>query len=215
MFSYNMPVHYLGPNPSTGSHPASVWPKVAADSFVSPFSSIIGDVTVGPKVFIAPLVSVRADEGSPFHIGEGSNLQDGVILHGLKEGRVRVNGRLYSIYLDRNVTAAHGAIIHGPAALGSGAFVGFQSLVFQAVVGADVYIANNAVVSGKVTIADGRFVPPGAIIDTQEKADLLGPRPESAAEFARAVQAINRDFAAGYSLMFGKSRCTCGLACEA
>lgn len=77
-----------------------------------------------------------------------------------------------------------------------------------------MYISNNAVVTGKVVIEDDRFIPPGAVIDTQEKADQLGQRPKDAEEFAKEVQRINRDFSSSYSLVFGKNRCTCGLACN-
>ncbi|WP_337995015.1 hypothetical protein [Paenibacillus thermotolerans] len=63
-------------------------------------------------------------------------------------------------------------------------------------------------------IKDGRFVPPGAVIDTQEKADRLGPVPKDAEEFAKEVQRINQEFSWSYPLLFGKHRCTCGLACD-
>jgi carbonic anhydrase len=211
---YNAFIHFISSNPATGFNPKAARPVIERGAFVSPFSSVIGDVTVKEGTFIAPNVSVRADEGTPFHIGEGTNLQDGVILHGLKDGRVQVNGRNYSIYIDRSASIAHGAIIHGPAFIGQGSFVGFQSLVFQAVVGNDVYISNNAVVTGKVAIKEGRFVPPGAVIDTQEKADQLGFVPKDAQEFSKEVARVNRDFSSSYSLLFGKQRCTCGLACN-
>ncbi|GAA3325448.1 hypothetical protein GCM10020331_057390 [Ectobacillus funiculus] len=31
------------------------------------------------NVYVAPNVSIRADEGTPFYIGSNTNLQDGVI----------------------------------------------------------------------------------------------------------------------------------------
>lgn len=211
---YNHWVRFIGPNPVTSFNPQAVEPRIEPGTFVGPFSSIIGDVTVKTGTFIAPNVSVRADEGTPFYIGEGCNLQDGVILHGLKEGRVRANGRLYSVYVDRSVTIAHGAIVHGPVYIGQEAFIGFRSLVFQAIVGRRAYISNDAVVTGRVIVGDDRFVPPGAVIDTQEKADKLGFRPKDAEEFAKEVRRVNREFTGSYSLMFGRHRCSCGLACD-
>ncbi|TYP73377.1 DapH/DapD/GlmU-related protein [Paenibacillus methanolicus] len=212
---YNQFVRFIGVNPATPFHAESLSPRIAPTAFIGPFSSVIGGVAIGDRVFVAPNVSIRADEGTPFHIGEGSNLQDGVILHGLKDGRVLVGGQPYSIYVDRSVSLAHGAIVHGPAYIGEQSFVGFQSLVFQAIVGSNVHIANNAVVIGNVTIANDRFVPPGAMIDTQEKADRLKPIPQDKEAFAAEVQRVNREFAASYSLMFGKRRCSCGIACDA
>jgi carbonic anhydrase/acetyltransferase-like protein (isoleucine patch superfamily) len=211
---YNMLVRFISPNPAASACPPAAQPSIEEGAFIGPFSSVIGSVTIRKLSFIAPNVSIRADEGAPFYIGEGTNLQDGVILHGLKEGRVQVHGEPYSIFIDRSVTVAHGAIVHGPVFIGSGSFVGFHSLVFHAVVGSNVYISNNAVVTGKVTIRDDRFIPPGAIIDTQEKADRLGTRPTDAEQFSKEVARINRDFSSSYSLAFGSSRCSCGLACE-
>lgn len=211
---YNQWVRFISPNPITSFNPQAEEPLIEPGVFVGPFSSVIGDVTIKTGTFIAPNVSVRADEGTPFYIGEGCNLQDGVILHGLKDGRVQVYGRSYSVYIDRSVTVAHGAIVHGPVFVGEDAFIGFRSLVFQAIVGRQTYISNYAVVTGKVTIGDNRFVPPGAVIDTQEKADQLGYRPKDAEEFAKEVQRVNREFASSYPLLFGQHRCSCGLACN-
>jgi carbonic anhydrase/acetyltransferase-like protein (isoleucine patch superfamily) len=211
---YNCFVRFISANPATNFNPQSVQPQIDESAFIGPFSSVIGDVTILKNTFIAPNVSIRADEGTPFYIGEGSNLQDGVILHGLKLGRVQVQDRHYSIFIDRSVTVAHSALVHGPVFIGEGSFVGFQSLVFQAVVGKNVYISNYTVVTGKVVIPDNRFIPPGAVIDTQAKADQLGDRPKDAAEFTEAVLRVNRDFSSSYSLVFGANRCTCGLACD-
>ncbi|MFC0213590.1 carbonate dehydratase [Paenibacillus chartarius] len=207
-------VHFMDSAPSTSFNSSPVAPQIDETAFVGPFSSVIGDVRIERNVFIAPNVSVRADEGSPFHIGEGTNLQDGVIVHGLKQGRVKVNGRDYSVYVDRSVSVAHGAVVHGPVYIGEGTFVGFKAIVLQAIIGRGVYISHNAIVTGNVSIAPERFVPPGAIIDTQEKANLLSSRPKDKEEFAKEVQRVNREFAASYSLMFGKERCSCGMACD-
>lgn len=206
-------VHYIGPSPVTSFQPKSMYPAIDPTAFVGPFSSVIGDVTIKPHVFIAPHASIRADEGSPFYIGERASLQDGVILHGLYDERVEVKGRHYSIYIDRDVSITHGAIVHGPAYIGERSFVGFQSLVFQAIVGSNVYISSNAVVTGHIVVDSHRFVPPGAVIDTQQKADELPPIPRNADEFAAAVRAVNREFTSSYTLLFGNRRCSCGLAC--
>lgn len=178
------------------------------------FSSVIGDVTVKENVFIAPLVSVRADEGTPFLIGRDSNLQDGVILHGLEHGSVTVRGREYSIFIGSRVSCAHGSIIHGPCMLGDDVFIGFSAIVFGAVVGAGSYISAGALVTGGVTLAEKRFVAPGMIVDTQPEADALPCAPKDLSEFAAEVIHVNTEFPRAYSLMFGPTRCSCGLACD-
>lgn len=210
----NLYAHFIGANPSTSFNPNSIFPSIDATAFVGPFAVIIGNVIIKNNVFIAPNVTIRADEGSPFFIGSNTNLQDGVVLHGLLEGRVTVDGKEYSIYIADHVSCAHGCLIHGPCLLGKHVFVGFDAIIFNAIIGDGSYISTNAVVTNGVEIAPGRFVPAGAVIDTQSKADALGPVPHDQEEFAEEVQRINHEFPSAYSLMFGSIRCSCGLACD-
>jgi carbon dioxide concentrating mechanism protein CcmM len=74
------------------------------------------------------------------------------------------------------------------------------------------FISYNAVVTNGVRIPPGRFVPPGANIDSQEKADALSTVPKDSKEFAHEVQRVNHEFPASYHLLFGKNRCSCGFA---
>lgn len=212
--TFNINAHFIGPNPRTSFNPRSVRPRIASSAYVGPFSSVIGDVIVKRNVFIAPNVSIRADEGFPFYIGANTNIQDGVILHGLQHGRVQHGNRTYSIYIGEHVSCTHGCIIHGPCKLGDHVFVGFHSIVLNAIVGEGCYISANALVTGGITVKPDRFVPPGAIIDTQDKADALGPVPDSQKEFAEEVQHVNNEFPAAYALLFGATRCSCGISCD-
>jgi hypothetical protein len=70
----------------------------------------------------------------------------------------------------------------------------------------------DSVVTNGVIIAPNRFVPPGAHIDTQEKADVPSKVPNDSKEFANQVQRVNQEFSASYHLLFGKQRCSCGFA---
>ncbi|MDR7072476.1 carbonate dehydratase [Fictibacillus barbaricus] len=203
---------FISPNPITSFNPIQISPTIDKSAFVSPFTSVIGDVVLRKNVYVAPLVSIRADEGTPFYIGSNTNLQDGVILHGLLNKLVEVKGKDYSIYISKDVSVAHGALIHGPCYIGKKVFVGFKTIVYDAIVESGVFIANNAVVTNGVHIAKNRFVPPGAYIDSQKKADSLSRVPADNKEFAREVQRVNQEFPAAYNLLFGDSRCSCGMA---
>ena len=207
-------VYFIGPNPLTSFNPTSIAPSIDPSSFIGPFSVIIGDVTIGQNVFIAPNVVIRADEGTPFHVGSNTNLQDGVILHGLKDGRILVDDREYSIFIGDNVSCTHGCIIHGPCRVDNNVFVGFNAIVFNAIIGEGSYISANALVAEGVKIAPNRFVPARAIIDTQTKANALVPVTAAQEEFAAEVLHVNQEFPAAYLLMFGSIRCSCGLACD-
>lgn len=207
-------VPFIGPNPKTSFNSKKIYPCVDSTAFIGPFSTVIGDVTIKENVFVAPNVSIRADEGTPFFIGANTNIQDGVILHGLKDGRVTVSNKKYSIYISEGVSCTHGCIIHGPCKLGSNVFIGFNAIVFNATIGSGSYISVNALITGGVRIASNRFVPAGAIIDTQHKADTLERILKTQEEFIREVQHVNKEFPAAYSTLFGSSRCTCGLECD-
>lgn len=211
IFNLNTHPHVISPNPPTEFNKISKSPTIDSSSFIGPFSSIIGDVTIDKNVFIACNVVVRCDEGSPFFIGENSNLQDGVILHGLARKKVLVNNKKYSIYIGKSVSCAHGSIIHGPCFLNDDVFVGFNSTVFYAIVGKGTYISSNCLITGGIKIESNKFVPPGSVIDSQEKADILPNIPKNKDELAKNVQEINNLFPYSYSTMFGEGRCSCGL----
>ena len=203
---------FISPNPVTSFNPVERYPTIDDTAFISQFSSVIGDVYIRDNVYIAPNVTVRADEGTPFHIGSNVNLQDGVILHGLVDRRFPVGKRSYSIFIGNEVTVAHGALVHGPCFIGNNVFVGFKAIVYNAMVENGSFISYNAVVTNGVRIAPNRFVPPGAHIDTQEKADALSRVPNDSREFAIEVQRVNQEFPASYHLLLGNNRCSCGFA---
>ena len=206
--------YFVGPNPCTTFVETSAFPKIDSSVFIGPFSSVIGDVTISSNVFIACNVAIRADEGTPFYIGEDSNLQDGVILHGLAHKYVSIKHKKYSIYIGNRVSCAHGCVVHGPCYVGNNTFVGVNSVIFNASVARDCFIGTGAIVTNGVVIKSNKFVPPGAIIDTQKKADALGPVPTSSEEFTKEVLSINTEFPCSYSLLFGNTKCSCGLCCD-
>jgi carbonic anhydrase/acetyltransferase-like protein (isoleucine patch superfamily) len=203
---------FISPNPITSFNPVQCYPKIDETAFVSQFSSVIGDVTIKNNVYVAPNVSIRADEGTPFYIGANTNIQDGVVLHGLLNRRICDGCKCYSIFIGDQVTIAHGALVHGPCLIEDKVFVGFNAIVYNAIVGKGSFISYNAVVTNDVHIPPNRFVPPGANIDSQEKANALSRVPEDSKEFAREVQRVNQEFPASYHMLFGKNRCSCGIA---
>jgi len=210
---YNIYSYFVGTNPPTSWNPCPKPPKIHQTALLSPFTFVAGDVTIQENTYVAPFVSIRADEGTPFYIGRNTNLQDGVILHGLKEKYVDKNNQRFSIYIGNGVSCAHGSLIHGPSLIEDDVFIGFKAIVYNAVVGKGSFISSAAVVTAGVTLKPNSFVPPGAYIDTQAKADSLKAVPTTEEEFAKEVQRVNQEFPSAYSLLLGKTRCSCGLAC--
>ncbi|MEI7637479.1 MAG: carbonic anhydrase [Syntrophus sp. (in: bacteria)] len=156
-------------------------PVLDPTAYVHPLAAVIGNVILGKNVMVSPFASVRGDEGQPLFVGDNANVQDGVVIHALEtemNGQVieknlcEVEGKKYAVYVGSRVSLAHQVQIHGPAVVLDETFVGMKSLVFKAFVGKNCVIEPGCILMG-VTIADGRYVPAGSVIKTQEQADKL------------------------------------------
>ena len=172
-------------------------PIVHPTAFVHPNASVIGHVVLGPRVHVASEAAVRADEGTPFFVGADTNIQDGVVLHALKRQWVQVGEKKWAIYIGERVSLAHQALVHGPCFIGDDTFVGFKAVVHNAVLGSHCSVGIGAIVVG-VEVPDGRFVPPGTIVDTNEKAQALPPAQAHHHHFNEDVVEVNRGLASAY-----------------
>jgi carbonic anhydrase/acetyltransferase-like protein (isoleucine patch superfamily) len=183
-------------------------PNIHYTAFVHPKACVIGQVSLGKDVFVGPFSSIRGDEGLRIHIGDHSNVQDGVILHGLKnfdqgkmlhKNAVTVKNQIYSIYIDERVSVTHQAHIHGPARVDSDVFIGMQSLVFDSYIQEGAVLEPGCKVIG-VMIPKNRYVPAGQVITSQLEADKL---PEITPEYVysgmnQKVTEVNIELAKGY-----------------
>ena len=183
-------------------------PKIHETAYVHSFSNIIGDVHIGSKVLIAPGTSIRADEGTPFYIGESTNIQDGVVIHGLEQGRVTGDDdNSYSVWVGKNTSLTHMSLIHGPAYVGDDCFIGFRSTVFNARVGNGCIVMMHVLIQD-VEIPPGKYIPSGAVITNQQQADRLPDVQDSDVKFATHVIGVNDALRTGY-------RCADNIACLA
>lgn len=190
----------IGINPVTTFTPKNYRPQIDKNSFVQPNASVLGAVILSEGVLVSPFASIRGDEGTPIYIGKNSNVQDGVVIHGLEKQFVEHDGLGYSVYIGENVSLAHQSQVHGPAKIGNNTFVGMQSFVFKADIADNVVIEPCAKVIN-VKIASGRYVPAGEIIKTQEQADKLPLiTPEySMKNLNNDVVHVNEELNKGYS----------------
>lgn len=172
---------WVGPNVKTSFNPDVDAPTLASTSRVHPLAAVTGSVTLGERVYVAPFASIRGDEGQNIFIDDESNVQDGVVVHGLEtfeggkelvENEVRVGDRAYSVHVGKRVSLAHQSQVHGPAQIGHDTFIGMQALVFRADIGDHVVVEPGAKIIG-VRIAPGRYVPALTAITTQAQADSL------------------------------------------
>ncbi len=183
-------------------------PAVDGSAFVDPLANVLGHVQVGRNVYVGPFASIRGDEGQPIFIGDGANVQDGVVVHALETvqdgepvvGRTyNVGGRNYAVFIGKRVSIAHQALVHGPARVDDNVFIGMQAMVFKAAIGEGAVIEPGAKVIG-VTVPPHRYVPAGQTVSDQKVADAL-PQITDKYPFRGlndAVVHVNTSFAAGY-----------------
>ena len=173
-------------------------PKIHPTAYVHPTASVIGWVELGREVNVAADTSVRADEGAPFYIGDRSNVQDGVVLHALKDKWVMVEGRRWAIWIGPDCSLAHQALVHGPSMIGAKTFIGFKAIVHDAIIGEGCFIGLGAVVVG-VEIPPRKRVPNGWIVDSPEKVKELPDVEHAHAHFNEDVVQVNRGLVVAYA----------------
>ncbi len=135
------------PNIQTDFNPNATHPRISKYAYIDPFALVLGDCEIGKLVLVAPFAVCRGDEGIPIHVGDYSNMQDGVILHALEttshgknldDRRYSAEGSLlkandigfkngFAIHIGDKVSLAHGVQVHGPAYIGNDTFVGMKS----------------------------------------------------------------------------------------
>ena len=121
---------------------------IGKDHFVAPDATLVGDITLEAGVSIWFQVVIRA-ENDRIAIGEGSNIQDGSVLH-VDPG--------YPLTIGRNVSVGHKVMLHG-CTVGAGSLVGINSVVMNgAKIGKGVLIGANTL------IAEGKEIPDGVLV---------------------------------------------------
>ena len=139
-------------------------PVIHESAFVHPTAVIIGDVIIGPGVYVGPLASLRGDYGR-IVMKEGSNIQDTCVIHG--------DGRQDTI-IEEDGHIGHGAVIHG-CVIGRNVLVGMNAVVMdEVVVGANSIIGATAFVKKGMMIPEYSLVAgaPAKIIKTLTDDDL-------------------------------------------
>lgn len=123
-------------------------PSIPESVFVAPTASIIGHATFGENSSAFYGVSVRADTEA-ITIGEGTNLQDNVVVHADPGFSATVGNR---------VSVGHSAVVHG-CTIEDDCLVGMSATIMNgATIGAGSLVAAGAVV------LEGTQVPPRSLV---------------------------------------------------
>jgi carbonic anhydrase/acetyltransferase-like protein (isoleucine patch superfamily) len=125
-----------------------IFPRIAADAFVAPNATIIGDTEIGAGSGIWFGCILRGDVNS-IRIGARVNLQDGSIIHVSRAGSGAVIGD--------DVSIGHLALIHA-CTLESGSFVGMNATVMD-----DAVVETGAMVAAGALVSPGKRVRRGEL----------------------------------------------------
>jgi len=109
---------------------------------------VIGDVTLGDGVSLWPHAVLRGDLNR-IVIGEGTNLQDGVVVH---------NDRTFPAIVGRGCVVGHQACVHG-ATVGDGCLIGIGAILLNGAV-----IGDESVVGAGSLVPEGKHIPPRSLV---------------------------------------------------
>jgi carbonic anhydrase len=198
----------VNPNTETTFNLYQDTPVIDKTSYIHHFASVIGSVIIKKETFVGPFASIRGDEGLKIHIGDYTNIQDGVVIHGMKNfefgsnvvmNSVFKDNSPFSVYISESCTLAPQSQIFGPSRIDSNVFIGMQCLIFDSYVQENVVVEPGAKVIG-VTIPKNRYVQAGRVIMKQEDADQLPSITEGYRYFNinEKIVNTNRELALGY-----------------
>jgi carbonic anhydrase/acetyltransferase-like protein (isoleucine patch superfamily) len=142
-----------------------VAPTIAADAFIAPTATIIGNVTIEPGASIWYGAVLRGDDG-PIIVRENANVQDLSLIH---------CGFDVVTEIGRGATVAHSCVIHG-------AVLEEESLVANGTIVLDgARIGARSLVAAQSLVAAGAVIPPG-VLAAGSPAVVKRPLPGTPAE---------------------------------
>ena len=127
-------------------------------------AKVSGDVTLGKGVSVWYNAVIRGDDGA-ITVGEGTNVQDGAVLH--EETRVGAG-----------CTIGHGAIVHG-CTIGDNVLIGMGAIVLNgARIGDNCIVGAGALVTGKMDAPAGSMIlgSPAKVVRPLTEEEIAGNR---------------------------------------
>jgi carbonic anhydrase/acetyltransferase-like protein (isoleucine patch superfamily) len=120
-----------------------ILPRVHPTAYIDDSAQVIGDVEIGEESSVWMAVVIRGDVHR-IRIGRRSNVQDGTIVHVMKDTHATTIGD--------NVTIGHAAVVHG------------CTIEDQCLIGMGAILLNGVRVGTGSIVAAGTLLPEGAVI---------------------------------------------------
>lgn len=123
-------------------------PDIAEGVYVAETADVIGQVTLKRNASVWYQAVLRGDTDH-LEVGEGSNIQDGAVLHA-DPG--------FPLAVGEGVTVGHQAMLHG-CTIGDGSLIGIQAVILNgAVIGKNCLVAAGALVKEGARFADNSLI---------------------------------------------------------
>ena len=140
-------------------------PRVHPSAFIDDSAQVIGDVEIGEDSSVWMCVVIRGDVNR-IRIGRRSNVQDGTIVHVMKDTHPTVIGD--------DVTIGHAAVVHG-CTIEDRCLIGMGAILLNGVT-----VGTGSIVAAGTLLPEGMQVParslvmgaPGKVRRTLSDADL-------------------------------------------
>ena len=118
------------------------------DFFIAPSATVIGDVQLAKDASVWFNATIRGDN-EPIIIGEGSNVQDGSIIH-TDPGCPTIVGN--------GVTVGHMVMLHG-CTIGDNSLIGIGAVILN-----NAKIGKNCIIGAKALITENKEIPDNSLV---------------------------------------------------
>ncbi|MDC0631559.1 gamma carbonic anhydrase family protein [Candidatus Pelagibacter sp.] len=123
-------------------------PKSSGENWVALNATIIGDVTLEKNTSIWFNAVLRGDIENIF-VGEGSNVQDGSVLHTDPGCPLKIG---------KNVTIGHMVMLHG-CTIGDNSLIGIGAVILN-----NAKIGKNCIIGAKALITENKEIPDNSLV---------------------------------------------------
>ena len=123
-------------------------PKNSGENWVAPNAVVIGDVTLEKNSSIWFNATLRGDVEN-IYIGEGSNIQDGSVLH---------TDPGYPLKVGKDVTVGHLVMLHG-CTIGDNSLIGIGAVILN-----NAKIGKNCIIGAKALITENKEIPDNSLV---------------------------------------------------
>jgi carbonic anhydrase/acetyltransferase-like protein (isoleucine patch superfamily) len=159
-------------------------PQLAESAWVTPPAVVIGRAKLAERTSVWFNAVIRSDN-EPVNIGEGSNVQEGAMLH---------SDPGFPMEIAANLTIGHRAMLHG-CTIGEGSLIDARAVVLNgAVIGKHCLVGENEVVTEGKVFHDRPLIlgAPAKVareLSDEQVANLL----HNAADYARRAEVYRRE----------------------